>query len=57
MVTVEPDTVQTGAVVDVNTTASPEDEVAVTANGATPKPWPESAANVIVCAPFATVND
>ena len=56
-VTVVPETVQTGVVVDVNTTARPDEAVADTGNGALPIVLPGSAANVIVCAPLATVND
>ena len=56
-VTVAPDTVQTGVVVDVNATARADEAVAVTVNGATPKFLPASAANVMVCAPFAIAND
>jgi hypothetical protein len=47
-VTVETETVQTAAVVEEKLTASPEDAVALTANGAVPKAWFERAANPIV---------
>ena len=56
-VTVAPDTVQTGVVVDVNTAAKADDAVAATVNGATPKLLPVSATKVMVCAPFAIAND
>ena len=56
-VTVAPDIVQTGVVVDVNATAKADDAVAATVNGAPPKFLPASAANVMVCAPFAIAND
>lgn len=57
IVTVEPDTVQIVAVVDVKAIANPEVAVAETVNGALPNVLPASAVNEIVCAPFATAND
>lgn len=57
MVTVEPEMVQTGVVVEVNVTARLDEAVADTVNGAEPKPLPASAAKVIVCVPLDTVND
>lgn len=57
MVTVEPETVQTGEVVEVSVTARLDDAVAETVKGAVPKPLPASAAKVMVCVPLDTVND
>jgi hypothetical protein len=56
MVTVEPETVQTGVVVEAKLTVRPEDAVAVTVNGAPPKVTPLRGPNVIVCVPAETVK-
>ena len=59
IVTVEPVTVQTKGVAEVNVTANPELAVADTANGDTPKVCPARGAKVIVCVWMLldTVND
>ena len=56
IVTIEPDTVQTGVVVEAKLTVSPEEAVAVSAKGAAPKVTPEGAAKVMVCEPGVTVK-
>ena len=43
-----PDTVHTDGVVEAKLTASPDEAVALTANGAAPKVWFESAPKVMV---------
>src|SRR4051794_7628446 len=48
IVTVEPDTVQTVVVVELNVTARPEEAVALTLNAGSPYVLPASAPNVIV---------
>ena len=48
MVTVKPDTVQTPGVVEVKVTGSPEDDIALTVNGATPKATSASGPNAIM---------
>ena len=53
-VTVPLETVQTGSVVEAKLTASPEDAVAFSLNGALPNTWFESAAKVIVWLSCAT---
>lgn len=53
-VTVSPETVQIGVVVDVNLTLSPDEAVAVIAKGAVPNGWFANGANVMVCANFVT---
>ena len=53
IVTVEPDTVHTGAVADVKVTGSPDVAVAVTVNGGSPKDLVASAPNEMVCGVFA----
>lgn len=55
-VTVTPATVQTGSVVDVKTTARPDDAVALTVKGAVPNAWLESAPKVMVWLVALTVN-
>jgi len=49
IVTMLPDRVQTGVVVEANVTASPEVAVAPMVNGPAPNVRPLSAANRIVC--------
>jgi hypothetical protein len=56
-VTVEPETVQTPVVAELNATLNPDDEVALTANGASPNTLPLSAPKVIVCVPWVIVKD
>jgi hypothetical protein len=56
IVTVFPDTVQTGVVVEVKLTVRPEVAVALIANGATPKLTLEGALKVIVCDAGFTVK-
>lgn len=48
--TVLPDTVQMLGLSEAKLTARPELEQALTANGAAPRVWPESAPKVMVCA-------
>jgi hypothetical protein len=55
-VTVNPDTVQTGAVLELSVTTRPEDAVGLTGNGAVPNGWFESIPNVIVWGPCVIVN-
>ena len=58
IVTVEPDTVQTDVVAELNAdTASPTELVAETVNGAAPNVLPDIAGTVRVCAPCPTVNE
>jgi len=53
-VTVAPDSVQKEGVVEAKPTASPEDAVAPTLNGAVPKGWFESVAKLMVWLPAVT---
>src|ERR1041385_1097658 len=55
MVTVVPETVQSAVMSDVNDTGSPEDAVALTVNGASPKVLPPSDPKLMVCAVPAMV--
>jgi hypothetical protein len=55
-VTVVPDTVQTDEVVEAKLTANPELAVALTAKGAAPNAWLDSAPNVIVWLPAVTAK-
>jgi hypothetical protein len=55
-VTVPPDTVQTDEVVEAKLTAKPELAVALTAKGAVPNAWLDSAPNVIVWLPAVTAK-
>jgi hypothetical protein len=55
-VTLAPDTVQTGAVLEVKLTARPEDEVAVTVNGLAPSALFGRGRNVMVWVPCETVK-
>ncbi len=48
-VTVEPETVQTVGLAEVNPTARPELVLAETVNGATPNVWLDKVPKVIVC--------
>ena len=54
-VTVNPATVHTGLVTELNATTSPDEAVGATASGPLANTWLPGAANVIVCAAFATV--
>ncbi len=53
-VTVAPDTVQTGEVVDAKLTARPDVAVAFTVKGVVPNTWFNNAAKVIVWLPDVT---
>jgi hypothetical protein len=53
-VTVAPDTVQTAVVVEEKLTASPDDALALTPNGALPNAWFESAPKVMLWLPGVT---
>jgi hypothetical protein len=55
-VTVVPDTVQTDEVVEAKLTANPELALALTANGAAPNTWPDSAPNVMAWLPGVTAK-
>jgi hypothetical protein len=56
-VTVAPDTVQTGSVVDVKLTGRPEEAVALTVNGAVFRAWFERAPKVMVWLASVTVTE
>jgi hypothetical protein len=56
IVTVDPETVQTAVVAELNVTASPEVAVAETVNGGLPKALFASAPKVIVCVALPTVK-
>src|SRR5260370_172402 len=56
MVTVFPDTVQTGSVWLLKLTVSPEDAVALMVNGASPKVWFGIGGKLMVCEPCVTVT-
>ena len=53
-VTVVPDTVQTGVVVDAKLTVKPDEAVALTVKAAVPSAWLDSDPNVIVWLPAVT---
>jgi hypothetical protein len=55
-VTVEPDTVHTDVVCELKLTASPDDAVALTLNGAAPNAWLDNPPKLIVWLPAVTVK-
>jgi hypothetical protein len=55
-VTVTPDTVHTGEVIEAKLTANPELALALTANGAAPNTWLDKAPKLIVWLPGVTVK-
>jgi hypothetical protein len=57
IVTVEPETVQTPVVEELNVTASEDEDVAETANAASLNVLLANVLKVMVCAPVVTVKD